>query len=391
MTTGLLDLSWWQLILVVLLLTHVTIVSVTVYLHRCQAHRALDLHPVLAHFFRFWLWLTTGMVTREWVGVHRRHHARCETPEDPHSPQVLGLKKVLWEGAELYRDATRRGDLIERYSRGTPDDWIETNLYRRFSVFGVSAMLVIDFVLFGIPGIAAWAVQMVWIPFFAAGVINGVGHYAGYRNFQSPDAATNIVPWGVVIGGEELHNNHHAFPSSAKFSARWWEFDIGWMYIRLFSLLGLARVRRVARKPAMDDGKSVIDMDTVKAVVVHRMYILANYAREVIQPVANAELCNSERHCRRLARQARKLLVRDEASMDASSRERLENLLKRSQVLATVHRSRKQLQQVWDRTASSQEALLGALQQWCRDAENSGIKSLQDFARSLRSYAPAGG
>jgi stearoyl-CoA desaturase (delta-9 desaturase) len=391
MTTGLLDLSWWQLILVVLLLTHVTIVSVTVYLHRCQAHRALDLHPVLTHFFRFWLWLTTGMVTREWVGVHRRHHARCETPEDPHSPQVLGLKKVLWEGAELYRDATKRGDLIERYSRGTPDDWIETHLYRRFSVIGVSAMLVIDFVLFGIPGIAAWAVQMAWIPFFAAGVINGVGHYAGYRNFQSPDAATNIVPWGIVIGGEELHNNHHAFPSSAKFSARWWEFDIGWLYIRLFSLLGLARVRRVARKPSIDEGKGVIDMDTVKAVVVHRMYILANYAREVIQPVADAELCHSERHCRRLARQARKLLVRDEASMDAGSRERLENLLNRSQVLATVHRSRQQLQQVWDRTASSQEALLGALQQWCRDAENSGIQALQDFARSLRSYAPAGG
>jgi stearoyl-CoA desaturase (delta-9 desaturase) len=391
MTTGLLDLSWWQLILVVLLLTHVTIVSVTVYLHRCQAHRALDLHPVLAHFFRFWLWLTTGMVTREWVGVHRRHHARCETPEDPHSPQVLGLKKVLWEGAELYRDATKRGDLIERYSRGTPDDWIETHLYRRFSVIGVSAMLVIDFVLFGIPGIAAWAVQMAWIPFFAAGVINGVGHYAGYRNFQSPDAATNIVPWGIVIGGEELHNNHHAFPSSAKFSARWWEFDIGWLYIRLFSLLGLAKVRRVARRPSIDEGKGVIDMDTVKAVVVHRMYILANYAREVIQPVADAELCHSERHCRRLARQARKLLVRDEASMDAGSRERLENLLNRSQVLATVHRSRQQLQQVWDRTASSQEALLGALQQWCRDAENSGIQALQDFARSLRSYAPAGG
>jgi stearoyl-CoA desaturase (Delta-9 desaturase) len=391
MTTGLLDLSWWQLILVVLLLTHVTIVSVTVYLHRCQAHRALDLHPVLAHFFRFWLWLTTGMVTREWVGVHRRHHARCETPEDPHSPQVLGLKKVLWEGAELYRDATKRGDLIERYSRGTPDDWIETHLYRRFSVIGVSAMLVIDFVLFGIPGIAAWAVQMAWIPFFAAGVINGVGHYAGYRNFQSPDAATNIVPWGIVIGGEELHNNHHAFPSSARFSARWWEFDIGWLYIRLFSLLGLAKVRRVARRPSIDEGKGVIDMDTVKAVVVHRMYILANYAREVIQPVADAELCHSERHCRRLARQARKLLVRDEASMDAGSRERLENLLNRSQVLATVHRSRQQLQQVWDRTASSQEALLGALQQWCRDAENSGIQALQDFARSLRSYAPAGG
>jgi stearoyl-CoA desaturase (delta-9 desaturase) len=391
MINGLLDLSWWQLILVVLLLTHVTIVSVTVYLHRCQAHRALDLHPALAHFFRFWLWLTTGMVTREWVGVHRRHHARCEMPEDPHSPQILGLNKVLWEGAELYRDATKREDLIERYAHGTPDDWIERHLYRRFSVVGVSIMLLIDVALFGVLGVAAWAVQMVWIPFFAAGVINGVGHYLGYRNFQSPDAATNIVPWGIVVGGEELHNNHHAFPSSAKFSARWWEFDIGWLYIRLFSLLGLARVRRVARKPAMDEAKGTIDMDTVKAVVVHRMYILANYAREVIKPVADAELCRSERHCRRLARQARRLLNRDEALMDARSRERLENLLSRSQVLAKVHRSRQQLQQVWDRTASSQEALLSALQQWCRDAEDSGIKSLQDFARSLRSYAPASG
>ncbi len=391
MINGLLDLSWWQLILVVLLLTHVTIVSVTVYLHRCQAHRALDLHPVLAHFFRFWLWLTTGMITREWVGVHRRHHARCETPEDPHSPQILGLNKVLWEGAELYRDATKRVDLVERYAHGTPDDWIENHLYRRFSVVGVSIMLLIDVALFGVLGVAAWAVQMVWIPFFAAGVINGVGHYLGYRNFQSPDAATNIVPWGIVVGGEELHNNHHAFPSSAKFSARWWEFDIGWLYIRLFSLLGLARVRRVARKPAMDEAKGTVDMDTVKAVVVHRMYILANYAREVIKPVADAELCRSERHCRRLARQARRLLTRDEASMDARSRERLETLLSRSQVLAKVHRSRQQLQQVWDRTASSQEALLSALQQWCRDAEDSGIKSLQDFARSLRSYAPASG
>lgn len=389
MINGLLDLSWWQLVLVVLALTHVTIVAVTVYLHRCQAHRALDLHPVLGHFFRFWLWMTTGMITREWVGIHRRHHARCETPEDPHSPQVLGLRKVLWEGAELYREAAGRPDLVERYAHGTPDDWIERHLYQRYNFLGVSLMLVINFVLFGIPGIAAWAVQMVWIPFFAAGVINGVGHFWGYRNFQSPDAASNISPWGILIGGEELHNNHHAFPSSAKLSARWWEFDIGWMYIRLFSLLGLARVRRVAREPAMDAGKGVIDMDTVKAVVVHRMHILANYAREVIKPVADAELCRTEQHCKRLARQARRLLLREESSLDATSRARLENILKRSQVLATVHRSRQQLQQVWERTASSQEALLSALQQWCREAENSGIKALQDFARSLRAYAPA--
>jgi stearoyl-CoA desaturase (delta-9 desaturase) len=389
MTDGLLDLSWWQLILVVLGFTHITIVAVTVYLHRCQAHRALDLHPLLAHFFRFWLWLTTGMVTREWVGVHRRHHARCETPEDPHSPQVLGLEKVLWEGAELYREATKRDDLVDRYAHGTPNDWIERNLYGRFNVLGVSTMLVIDVVLFGIPGIAAWAVQMIWIPFFAAGVINGIGHYWGYRNFESPDAATNIVPWGILIGGEELHNNHHAFPSSAKLSSRWWEFDIGWAYIRLFGLLRLARVRRVAREPAVEEGKSAVDMDTVRAVITHRMYVLANYAREVVKPVINAELCRSERHCRRLARQARRLLTREEASLDPTSRQRLENILSRSQVLATVHRSRQQLQQVWDRTASSQDALLAALQQWCREAENSGIKALQDFARSLRSYAPA--
>ncbi len=389
MINGLLDLSWWQLVLVVLAMTHVTIVSVTVYLHRCQAHRALDLHPLLAHFFRFWLWLTTGMVTREWVGVHRRHHARCETDEDPHSPQVLGLRKVLWEGAELYREAARQPDLVERYAHGTPDDWIERRLYRPYNFIGVAVMLVIDVVLFGIPGIAAWAIQMIWIPFFAAGVINGVGHFWGYRNFQSPDAATNIVPWGILIGGEELHNNHHAFPSSAKLSSRWWEFDIGWMYIRLFSMLRLARVRRIAREPVVETGKGAIDMDTVKAVVMHRMYVLANYAREVIKPVADAELCRSERHCRRLARQARRLLVREESSLDASSRQRLENILRHSQVLATVHRSRQQLQQVWERTASSQEALLGALQQWCRDAESSGIKALQDFARSLRSYTPA--
>jgi stearoyl-CoA desaturase (delta-9 desaturase) len=389
MINGLLDFSWWQLVLVTLVLTHITIVAVTVYLHRCQAHRALDLNPVVAHFFRFWLWLTTGMITREWVGIHRRHHARCETSEDPHSPQVLGLRKVLWEGAELYREAAAKPDLVARYAHGTPDDWIERHLYQRFNFVGVSIMLIINFALFGILGIAVWAVQMIWIPFFAAGVINGLAHFWGYRNYQSPDAATNISPWGILIGGEELHNNHHAFPSSARLSSRWWEFDIGWMYIRLLELLGLARVRRVARAPAMDEGKSVVDMDTVKAVVVHRMHVLANYARDVIKPVAQAELCRSEGECRRVARQARRLLVRDESSLDPTSRQRLQSILERSQVLATVHRSRQQLQQVWDRTASSQDALLSALQQWCKDAEDSGIQALQEFARNLRSYRPA--
>ena len=296
---------------------------------------------------------------------------------------------MLWEGAELYREAAGKPELVDRYSHGTPDDWIERNLYRRYNFWGVSILLVVYAVLFGIPGIALWAGQMIWIPFFAAGVINGVGHYWGYRNFQSPDAATNISPWGILIGGEELHNNHHAFPSSAKLSARRWEFDIGWMYIRIFSALGMTKVRRVARAPGVDQAKQVIDMDTVKAVITHRMHVLANYAREVIKPVADAELCRSEIDCRRLARQARRLLARDVASLDESSRLRLEKILSNSQVLATVHRSRQQLQQVWEKTATSQEALLASLQQWCREAESSGIKALQDFSYRLRGYYPA--
>lgn len=389
MTNGMLDLSWWQLILVVLGLTHVTIVAVTVYLHRCQAHRALDLHPVVAHFFRFWLWLTTGMITREWVGIHRRHHARCETPEDPHSPQIVGLRKVLWQGAELYRDAAGQPGLVDRYAHGTPDDWIDRHLYRPYNFAGVGLMLVIDVLLFGVLGVAAWAVQMIWIPFFAAGVINGVAHYWGYRNFESPDAATNISPVGILIGGEELHNNHHAFPSSARLSARWWEFDIGWMYIRLLEILGLAHVRRVAREPLRVAEAAAVDMQTLQAVVTHRMHVLADYARDVIRPLAEAELCSSSHGCRRLARQARTLLARDLARLDAASRMRLEALLERSQVLAKVHRAREQLQQVWDRTASSQDVLLGALQQWCREAESSGVRALEEFAHNLRRYRPA--
>jgi stearoyl-CoA desaturase (delta-9 desaturase) len=390
MFQGFADLTWWQLVLVTLALTHVTIVSVTVFLHRAQAHRALDLHPVASHFFRFWLWLTTGMVTREWVAVHRRHHARCETPEDPHSPQVLGLRKVLWQGAELYRAATVDEAMIARYSHGTPDDWLERNVYGRLRWQGVGLMLILDFLLFGVAGIAIWAVQMIWIPFWAAGVINGVGHFWGYRNFESPDAATNISPLGILVGGEELHNNHHAFPSSARLSARWWEFDIGWMYIRLLGLFGLAKVRRVARQPVIDASKTVVDMDTVKAVVSHRMFVLASYARDVVKPVARKELlCGDEQGCRKLYRQASSLLAREASALDDKSRARLAQILQQSQVLATVHSYRQRLVAVWERTATSQDALLQSLQEWCRQAEATGIQALEDFSRNLRGYLPA--
>ena len=389
MIDGVLDFNGWEILLVGLGLTHITIVAVTVFLYRAQAHRGLDLHPAISHFFRFWLWMTTGMVTSEWVAVHRRHHARCETEEDPHSPQILGLNKVLWEGAELYRNTADDAELVARYSRGTPDDWLEKHVYSALRWQGVGLMLVINFVLFGALGVALWAVQMIWIPFWAAGVINGVGHYWGYRNFESPDAATNIAPWGILIGGEELHNNHHAFPSSAKFSVRWWEFDLGWFYIRLFSVLGLAKVRRVAQQPRIDDAKTIVDMDTVKAVVTHRMHVLARYARDVVKPVTTLELCRDERSCRKLARQARRLLVREESRLDARSKARLAHLLAESQALATVHQYRKRLQEVWERTATSQEGLLRSLQDWCRQAESTGVQALEDFSRSLRGYLPA--
>jgi stearoyl-CoA desaturase (delta-9 desaturase) len=384
---GILDITPWQAVLAALILTHITIIAVTVFLHRSQAHRALDLNPWVSHFFRLWLWLTTGMVTKEWVGIHRKHHAKCETPDDPHSPQVLGLGKVMAEGAELYRTASRDQASIEHYGRGTPDDWVERHVYSRFTWQGLGLMLIIDVLLFGVYGITIWAVQMVWIPFWAAGVINGVGHCYGYRNYESADASTNILPWGIIVGGEELHNNHHAFPSSARLSSKWWEFDIGWFYIRLLSLLGLAKVKKVAPRPYVIPGKSAVDMDTLKAVIVGRMYVFSRYAQEVLLPVSRAELCHSQRHCRRVARRANRLLVLEGMRIDAGARARLEQLLSQSQQLATVYQYRERLREIWERTAPSQDALLKSLQDWCQQAEATGIQALENFSRNLRGWS----
>jgi stearoyl-CoA desaturase (delta-9 desaturase) len=384
---GILDITPWQAVLAALILTHITIISVTVFLHRSQAHRALDLNPWVSHFFRLWLWLTTGMVTKEWVGIHRKHHAKCETADDPHSPQVLGLGKVMAEGAELYRTASRDQASIEHYGRGTPDDWVERHVYSRFTWQGLGLMLIIDVLLFGVYGITIWAVQMVWIPFWAAGVINGVGHCYGYRNYESADASTNILPWGIIVGGEELHNNHHAFPSSARLSSKWWEFDIGWLYIRVLTLLGLAKVKKVAPRPYVIPGKSAVDMDTLKAVIVGRMYVFSRYAQEVLLPVSRAELCHSQHHCRRVARRANRLLVLEGMRIDAGARVRLEQLLAQSQQLATVYQYRERLREIWERTAPSQDALLKSLQDWCQQAEATGIQALENFSRNLRGWS----
>ncbi|MEA3641775.1 MAG: fatty acid desaturase [Lamprobacter sp.] len=379
---GLLNLPAWQVALITLALTHLTIAGVTIFLHRAQAHRALSLHPIPEHFFRFWLWLTTGMVTREWVAVHRKHHARCETADDPHSPQVFGLRKVFWQGAELYSASAKDAAIVERFGQGTPDDWVERSIYSRLTWQGCGLMLIIDVALFGVYGIIAWAVQMLWIPVMAAGVINGVGHFWGYRNFETPDASSNVSPWGILIGGEELHNNHHAFPSSARLSMRWWELDVGWLYIRMLSLLGLAKVKKLPPQAILVAGKQVVDMETLKALLVARMHVIRRYSKEVLHPVTRAELCRSEPHCRRIERRARKLLARD--YLDEAGRKRLEALLAGSQQLKVVYQFREQLRQIWERNAPSQEALLTSLQDWCQRAEATGIQALEGFSRNLR-------
>ncbi len=392
MHDGLLNLPLWGHIAAVLALTHVTIAAVTIYLHRCQAHRALDLHPVVSHFFRFWLWLTTGMGTKEWVAVHRKHHAKVETEDDPHSPQIEGIRKVLLEGVELYRLSARDPEVLEKFGHGTPDDWLERNLYTRFPSLGIALMLALDLALFGVLGITIWAVQMLWIPFWAAGVINGLGHYLGYRNYEPQDASTNIVPIGLLIGGEEMHNNHHAFPSSAKFSSKWWELDIGWLYIRLLASVGLAKVKKVAPRPVVVPGKEAVDRETVRAVVMGRFHVMAHYGRDVILPVVRDELRRADVSCRHLFKQARRLMLREHTCMDDAAQHELTRALSESDRLETVYQFKLRLQGVWKRSAASHEHLVQALAEWCREAEASGIQALQRFARRLRGYtlAPAG-
>ena len=387
MFTGVFDLPWWGYVVYALIVTHITIASVTIFLHRHQAHRALDLHPLPSHFFRFWLWFTTGMVTKEWTAIHRKHHARCETAEDPHSPQVMGIKKVLWEGTELYRKESLNRETLERYGRGTPDDWIERNLYSTHSVLGVSALLVLNFVLFGFLGITIWAVQMIWIPFFAAGVINGIGHYWGYRNFQPEDASTNIVPWGILIGGEELHNNHHAYASSARLSNRWYEFDIGWLYIRSLEMLGLARIKKTAPKLRLDTAKTRCDLATLQAVITHRYEVLAKYAKSLRQTCAGEIRELKARAVSVDLAALKRWLHIDADNLPARERARRDEVINHSTVLATIYTMREELAAVWQRSSASKEQLLHHLEDWCRRAEASGIAPLQEFSRRLRCYA----
>ena len=390
MFSGLLDLPWWGDVLVALALTHITIASVTIFLHRHQAHLALDLHPIASHFFRFWLWLTTGTVTKEWASIHRKHHAKCETVDDPHSPQILSIKKVLLEGAELYRKEARNPETLEKYGRGTPDDWLERNLYSTHSMLGIMLMLAIDVLLFGPIGITIWAVQMIWIPVTAAGIINGAGHYWGYRNFQPDDASTNIVPWGILIGGEELHNNHHAHIGSAKLSSKWYEFDIGWMYIRSLAALGLAKVKRVAPKVRLDTAKTVCDMATLHAVMAHRYEVMAKYAKS-LKRTYREEIAQLKLPVHGLGKidlkRIKFWLHVDATNLNEQEKLKLGLVIRSSYKLKTAYTLRQELIAIWHRSTATKEQMVKDLEDWCRRAESSGIEALQLFSRRLRCYA----
>lgn len=380
---GFLNLSPWGYVGAAFLLTHITIVSVTIFLHRHQAHRALTLHPAVSHFFRFWLWLTTATVTKEWVAVHRKHHARCETPEDPHSPQTRGLPAVLFGGLGLYRTACRNAETVERYGKGTPEDAIENRLYSRSPNSGILVMLLIDLLLFGWAGAIIWSVQMLWIPFWAAGVINGIGHYWGYRNFETGDASRNIVPFGLLVGGEELHNNHHAYRQSAKLSNKWWEFDLGWFYIRLLEIAGLASVKRSAPTTEFLRSKNIVDAETVAAVLRNRFHVLKLYGAQVIKPVLNLELGGD--HARKQIRRLRKWLTREDLELDVGQRRLLETTLNESSKLEIVLEFKRRLKELMQPSVENADRL-ARLQEWCAKAEATGIDALQEFAARLRGY-----
>ena len=383
---GLLDLSAWQLIAVTLVMTHITIVSVTLYLHRHSAHNALDLHPVLKHFFRFWLWLTTAQNTKEWTAIHRKHHAKCETEEDPHSPVVLGIRKVLFEGAELYAQSATPENL-ERYGQRTPEDWIERKVYTPYKMGGIALLAVINLLLFGVNGIWIWAVQMMWIPLWAAGVVNGIGHYMGYRNFECADNARNISPWGILIGGEELHNNHHTYPNSAKLSRRWYEIDIGWGYIRLFQLFGLAKPKGYRPIAHYVPGKQEMDVETVQAITNSRFDIMRQYRKRVMEPVLRQQKSLMDDEIRPRYRKLKRLLSREVSLIHPREKETLDSVLERHEMLKLIYDKSHELQALWRQRGLKPQDKLQALMDWCKEAETSGIRYLEVFAAHLRAYS----
>lgn len=385
-TGGLFGNAWWLVLGAFLVMAHFTLMSVTIYLHRCQAHRAVDLHPLISHPMRFWLWFTTAMVTQDWVAIHRKHHARCETAEDPHSPQVLGINKVLFHGVTLYQSARKDRTIHAQFGHGTPTDWVERHVYSRFPGLGPSLLLFLNIGVFGVIGITVWALQMLVIPVLAAGVINGLGHWWGYRNFETDDRATNISPWGLIIAGEELHNNHHAFPSSARFALRRFEFDIGWVALRMLSALGLAKILRVAPKLDIRPNLQMPDSDTVRAVLAHRFQVMTDYFRIVVAPHLKADMAGAQANLKALPGRLRRALKDHGRWLKPEQQQKLDSWIAEHPQLAAVYDYRRRLRAVFERTSQGSEVTLEALRQWCADAEQSGNAALQEFAQRLKGY-----
>ena len=386
---GVITLPWWGYVLVALALTHITIASVTIFLHRHQAHRSLELHPIPSHFFRFWLWLTTGMVTKEWAAIHRKHHAFCEKENDPHSPKIFGIKKVFWEGAELYREEAKNQATLSRFGQGTPNDWIENHLYTPHAKLGIAIMMVINLILFGPLGLSIWAVQMIWIPLWAAGVVNGIGHYWGYRNFEASDNSTNIIPWGIIIGGEELHNNHHAYATSAKLSNKWYEFDIGWFYIRILEILGLAKAKKTIPQIKLDASKTRPDLASLQSITTHRYVVLIEYVR-MMRTLGQKELrdiLESKNFSSKTTKQWWALLRKNSESLTEIEAKEVQQLLHASSLLRTLYDFYQSLQKIWERSSASAEDLVKELQIWCERAQATGITPLADFSKYLARFA----
>ena len=386
---GILGLGFWGYVIAGAVGVHITLIAITLYHHREQAHRSVDLHPALRHFFRFWLWINTGVITKQWVAVHRKHHAMCEREGDPHSPQLVGLKTVLLQGAELYRKEARNPETVEKYGRGTPDDWVERHVYSRWPNVGIALLFFVIVFLFGLPGIALYGIQLITMPLLAAGIINGLSHARGYRNFETDDASTNLWPLAVFVAGEELHNNHHAFPSSARFSQHPWEIDLGWWHLRLFAALGLARIRRVAPKPELVEEASSPDIEALRSILINRMHVLRHYRKSVTFPVLRGEIRKYKGKARAPVRRAKRWLTRHPSLLDVQSQERLAELMERYPSLKTVMEYRNELKALWETTDLSNERLLAELVQWCSRAEASGIKALEEFAAYLKSFRPS--
>jgi len=382
---GMLNMPWWGNVVYLLICLHLTNMAITIFLHRSQAHRSLDIHPCISHFCRFWLWHRTGIITKAWTAIHRKHHAKCETSEDPHSPQIFGIKTVLWKGAELYRREATNVETLERYGKGTPDDWLEQNLYAKHSALGIYLLFIVEIFLFGIPGIAITAIQMAWSPLGAAGVINGIGHYWGYRNFECPDAARNIVPIGFLLGGEELHNNHHTYPTSAKFSIKAWEFDIAWGYISVLKFFGLATIKRTAPKVQLIPGKMVIDVDTLRDLINNRFQVMTRYTQEVILPLYKT--LRAGQSSSSMLTTIKTTLIRNPVLVKGPDQARLLAVLEKNPRLYQLVQLREKLYQIWNKTTANQKELIEALQNWCQEAETLRIKSLNEFSAYLKSYA----